>query len=242
MKKCVNQIRTSKCIIGFNGASSYVYDLEGNLLETLKDIKSVYNGYVSQDEKVLCLKSTDTYLAFYNTDTLNLINKISFKKCHQPQDQEGCFDGQGNFINLQYTDRLTSDIVVYGGKEYNEVQRYSYEDGVVLETIDAVDEIFIVGFVRPQKEDFALDEIKKYVFRCDDGILQGFEISKEDHLVFSRVRKTIGSFVKESDIDFMKKQYGFGDEESQTAKTTDLKTLWQKYKNNNAITIKPFLL
>ena len=43
MKKCVNQIKTNKYIIGLNGSSSYVYDMQGNLIETLKDMKSVYH-------------------------------------------------------------------------------------------------------------------------------------------------------------------------------------------------------
>ena len=113
MKKFINQIITSKYIIGLNGSTTYIFDLNGTLVKTLKDIKYVGKAYVSKDERVLCLKSTDTYLTFYDLNSLDLINKISFKKCHQPQD-EGCvFDTNNNFINLQYTDRLTTDIVLY---------------------------------------------------------------------------------------------------------------------------------
>ena len=243
MKKVVNQVKTSKYIIGLNGATSYVYDLEENLIKTMKDIKSVYNAYVSKDEKVLCLKSTDTYLAFYNIDTLELKSKISFKKCYQPQDTEGAFDKNANFINLQYTDRLTCDIVIYDNFNYTEKQRYIYNLGVVLKCIDVIDDqVYILGFIRPNKENFHINEIKKYVFKFDEGILSGLEISEKDYFIHSELRRGLYSVNNEQDVQYMIENYNFDREELDKIEPSNLQRLWVKYTKGELLTEKPINL
>lgn len=239
MKKCVKQLRTSKYIIGLNGASTYIYDLGENLIKTLKDIKSVYNAYVSKDEKVLCLKSTDTYLAFYDLDTLELINKISFKKCHQPQDQECVFDKNNNLINLQYTDRLTTDLVFYNNKDYTEKQRFIYNNNIVLECIDVAEEdIYIVGFMRPDKEDFSINEIKRYIFKCENGDLKGYEIANKDYFCYSNLRNGLYSIERASDVEYMKSILGFTEEEIKEIDFKHLNQLWNKYNNGNEVVVE----
>lgn len=239
MKKNVKQIKTSKYIIGLNGATTYVYDSNEQLIKVLKDIKSVYNAYVSNDEKVLCLKSTDTYLAFYNMQTLELLNKISFKKCSQPQDQESTFDNCNNFVNLQYTDRLTCDIVVYDGKNFTEKQRYIYNLGIVLQCIDIIDnQIYIVGFIRPNKENFSKNEIKKYIFKFEEGQLNGFEISEKDHFVYSSLRRKIYSIDNAKDIEYIMLKYNFTKDELINCDVSNLKSLWDKYENKGNILIE----
>ncbi len=58
MRKFVKSIRTSKYIIGCTGRTTYIYDLNEQLILKFQDIPYGYTPYVSKDEKYLCVKAT----------------------------------------------------------------------------------------------------------------------------------------------------------------------------------------
>ena len=190
MRKVINKVIGNKYIIGCNGATSYICNLNEKVIKELKDIKSVNRAYLSRNEEILCLKSTDTYLAFYNLNTLELLNKISLKKCHQPQDAGACFDDK-NFINLQYMDGLVSNIVVYNKDTFEEAKRYSFENKIVLTSLEiGNDGIYLIGFIRPISYDNG-EENNYMAFRFNDSILEGVEISKKEYFLNGVMKNNI---------------------------------------------------
>lgn len=138
MRKFWSYIKNNEFLVGCSGQTVYVYDKNENELAKFKDIKYANDAAFSPTEKILAVKSTDVWLAFYSLDTMKIIKKVRLKKTNsQPQDMGFAFSPDGSlFYNIEYQDDLTTDIVVYETENFTEVNRFFTGEKFVFNQIE----------------------------------------------------------------------------------------------------------
>lgn len=197
MRKFVKSIRTSKYIIGCTGRTTYIYDLNEQLILKFQDIPYGYTPYVSKDEKYLCVKATGKNICFYDLDSLTLIKKITIKK-DDSQDCPGAFMDDGRFVNIEYTKALLTDIVIYEKDTFEEIKRYSFEEKFVFTDLNIIDDvIFLMGYKRVD------NGIQHMDFKLENDILTYKEISNEEYRANSQAAKRFEENLKK-DIEAAK--------------------------------------
>jgi len=154
MRNFWSYVSNDKYAIGCTGQTVHVYDCAGIEIAKFSDIKYAYTAMFCPQSNLFVIRSTTVWFAFYSLDTLQLIKKMRMRIPNsQPQDEGFCFSPDGkHFMNIEYQDNLTTDLVIYNMEDFREESRIFASDPVVLSHIERSDSSFyyLIGFRRGQ--------------------------------------------------------------------------------------------
>ncbi len=165
MKKFVGFYNNGKYQVGCNGATVYVYDMNGVELARFKDIKYSYAGVFKPNTNIFVVKSTDVKFAVYDLDELKLIKIITVTEIDVPQDGGFAFSYSGDlFYYIEHPVRSTAtQLSVYDGSDFSKIATYFVGDKMVLDHIEVYpDEIYLLGFIRGADGTFDYGFVSKY--------------------------------------------------------------------------------
>ena len=155
MKNFWSYIQNDRFAVGCTGQCVYIYNPEGRELACFRGLKYAYVPLFCPQKPLLAIKSTEPWLAFYDLDSLSLLQKLRLRKPNQqPQDAGCCFTKDGEaFVNLEYQNDLTSHLVVYDTREFSEQTRLFAGERLVLSHVEPEadgDGCFLLGYERPE--------------------------------------------------------------------------------------------
>lgn len=165
MKNFWTYIKNEKFAIGCTGQTVYVYDKNENELAKFKDLKYAYRAMFCPNKNIFAVKSTEPYIAFYSLDKMQLLKKIKLKNTHSPQDDGFCFSPDGKqFLNLEFLDDLTSNLVIYDTEKFEEIARIFIGENAVLNHIEYDEKnraYYVLGYLRSKQDnEYCIFEIK----------------------------------------------------------------------------------
>ena len=155
MRKTYGVCENDSFIVGFNGATIYVYDKGGKELAKFKDAPYCYRGCFRTGTNILAAKSTAGYLCFYDLDRLTLIKRVTVTTLGA-QDEGFAFSPDGRyFINIEKPKvSYRTQIGVYETETFTRVRDYFSGDRKML--LDHIEydngEWYLLGFMRSDTE------------------------------------------------------------------------------------------
>lgn len=125
MKKFYGVAQSMDYRVGCAGQTVYVTNGQGTEISRLKDIPYAYAAAFNSSGSLLAVRSTTTWFAFYAPPDFRLVQKVRMRRPNsQPQDEGFCFSPDGTlFWSLEYQNDLTTHLVAYHTKTFNETVR-----------------------------------------------------------------------------------------------------------------------
>ena len=130
MKKFYGVAQYKDYRVGCAGQTVYVTDVRGTEIAHLKDISYAYTAAFSPNGRLLAVRSTTPWFAFYAPPDFRLVQKTRMRRPNnQPQDEGFCFSPDGKlFWSLEYQNDLTTHLVSYDTSTFAETGRF-FEGG-----------------------------------------------------------------------------------------------------------------
>ena len=210
MRKFWTYISNGEYSVGCSGATVYVYDKEGEELARFKDFPYGYDAVFCPGRNLIAVKSTASYLGFYNLDSLELEKKVlvgrNGRKSKETQDEGCCFSPDGKFfINIEANEDFYYSIVVYDTNFFGEVKRYDFKNDISFRMIEysQLESCYLVlGYWRLEEENVYF--IAKF---CEGKIFDVRELEEERYwyiLYYKRVESS--GFTEKNKELFFKNQ------------------------------------
>jgi hypothetical protein len=126
MKEFYGVAQTNEFRVGCAGQTVYVYGKSGEEIARLRDVAYTYAASFSPNNRLLVVRSTTPWFAFYAPPDFRLVQKVRMRKPNsQPQDDGFCFSPDGTlFWSLEYQNDLTTHLVSYDTGTFAEAGRF----------------------------------------------------------------------------------------------------------------------
>ncbi|MEN6420031.1 MAG: hypothetical protein ABFC73_14035 [Clostridiaceae bacterium] len=157
MKKFYGVAQYKDYRVGCAGQTVYVTDVRGTEIAHLKDISYAYTAAFSPNGRLLAVRSTTPWFAFYAPPDFRLVQKTRMRRPNnQPQDEGFCFSPDGKlFWSLEYQNDLTTHLVSYDTSTFAETGRFFEGGRYVFSHIEPTADggYDLLGFRREPGED-----------------------------------------------------------------------------------------
>lgn len=126
MKEFYGVAQNNEFRVGCAGQTVYVYGKSGEEIARLRDVTYAYAATFSPNGRLLAVRSTTPWFAFYAPPDFRLVQKTRMRRPNsQPQDEGFCFSPNGKlFWSLEYQNDLTTHLVSYDTNTYTETGRF----------------------------------------------------------------------------------------------------------------------